>query len=106
MSLDAMAPEQVKKISKCKCETGCKKKHSHVCTGVFPKSIKLAKVVPTFKSGSSQDINNYRPISLLSVFSKIIEKIAHQGLYLFYKKMTSFLNHSMVSKRINQQYTP
>ena len=33
-------------------------------TGVFPESIKVAKFVPTFKSGSSQDINNYRPISL------------------------------------------
>ena len=57
-------------------------------TGVFPDSIKVAKVVPTFKSGSSQDINNYRPISLLSVFSKIIEKIMHHRLYLFYKNMT------------------
>ena len=55
-------------------------------TGVFPDSIKVAKVVPTFKSGSSQDINNYRPISLLSVFSKIIEKIMHHRLYLFLQK--------------------
>ena len=50
---------------------------------MFPESIKVAKVVPTFKSGSSQDINNYRPISLLSVFSKIIEKIVHQRFYIF-----------------------
>ena len=50
---------------------------------MFPESIEVAKVVPTFKSGSSQDINNYRPISLLSLFSKIIEKIVHQRLYLF-----------------------
>ena len=46
---------------------------------MFPESIKVAKVVPIFKSGSSQDINNYRPISLLSVFSRII---VHQILYL------------------------
>ena len=51
--------------------------------GVFPESIKVAKVVPTFRSGSSQDINNYRRISLLSVFSKIIGKIVHQRLYRF-----------------------
>ena len=55
-------------------------------TGVFPESIKVAKVVPTFKSGSSQDINNYRPILLMSVFSKIIEKIVHQRLYLFLRE--------------------
>ena len=52
-------------------------------TWVFPESINVAKVVPTFESGSSQDINNYRPISLLSVFSKIIEKVVHQRLHLF-----------------------
>ena len=43
----------------------------------------MAKIVPTFKSGSPEDLNNYRPISLLSVFSKIIEKIMHQRLYIF-----------------------
>ena len=64
---------------------------------MFPESIKVAKVVPTFKSGSSQDINNYRPISLLSVFSKIIEKIVHQGVhpflqenYIIYKSQYGF----------------
>ena len=51
-------------------------------TGIFPESIKIAKVVPIQKSGSSQDVNNFRP-SLLSVFSKIIEKIVHQRLYSF-----------------------
>ena len=50
---------------------------------MFSESIKVAKVVPTFKSDSSQDINNYRPIALLSVFRKIIEKNVHQRLYLF-----------------------
>ena len=43
----------------------------------------MAKIVPTFKSGSPEDLNNYIPISLLSVFSKIIEKIMHQRLYIF-----------------------
>ena len=52
-------------------------------TGVFPDSIKVAKVVPTFKSGSSQDINNYIPISLLSVFSKIIEKLCTTDCIFF-----------------------
>ena len=52
-------------------------------TGVFPSAIKIAKVVPIHKAGSTQDVNNYRPISLLSTFSKIIEKIVHERLYLF-----------------------
>ena len=78
-------------------------------TGVFPDSIKVAKVVPTFKSGYSQDINNYRQISLLSVFSKIKEKIMHhrclflQEHDIIYKSQFSKIT---VSKRINQHYTP
>ena len=51
--------------------------------GVFPDLMKLAKVIPIFKSGSKLLVTNYRPISLLSVFSKIFEKLVHQQIYDF-----------------------
>ena len=41
--------------------------------GVFPESLKFAEVIPIYKSGKKNDKNNYRPISLLSPFSKIFE---------------------------------
>ena len=41
------------------------------------------KVIPLHKDGSTQDLNNFRPISLLSIFDKIIEKIIHKRLYHF-----------------------
>jgi hypothetical protein len=44
-------------------------------TGKFPNAFKIAKVIPIFKSGSKSDINNFRPISMLSVFAKILEKL-------------------------------
>ena len=44
-------------------------------TGVFPSNMKLAKIIPVLKSGSKAEFNNYRPISLLSQFSKILEKL-------------------------------
>ena len=43
--------------------------------GIFPDKNKLAKVIPSYKKGSIKDVNNYRPISLLSIFSKIMEKM-------------------------------
>ena len=51
--------------------------------GEYPNLLKIVKVIPIHKGGSTQDINNYRPISLLSVFDKIIEKIIHKRLYSF-----------------------
>jgi hypothetical protein len=44
-------------------------------TGIVPSLMKIAKIIPIFKSGDCLDRNNYRPISLLSIFSKILEKI-------------------------------
>ena len=52
-------------------------------TGEYPDLLKQVKVIPIHKGGSSQDINNYRPISLLSIFDKIIEKLIHKRLYTF-----------------------
>ena len=56
--------------------------NSFTC-GVFPESLKISKVIPIHKDGSTQILNNYRPISLLSVFDKIIEKLMHKRLYSF-----------------------
>ena len=50
-------------------------------TGVYPDLLKIAKIIPIHKGSSTQDINNYRPISLLSIFDKIIEKLIHKRLY-------------------------
>ena len=54
-------------------------------SGIFPDSLKVAKVLPLHKGGSSQDLNNFRPISLLSIFDKIIEKLMHKRLYAFFE---------------------
>jgi hypothetical protein len=43
--------------------------------GVFPSKLKKCRVIPIYKAGDSLDVDNYRPISLLSSISKILEKI-------------------------------
>ncbi len=50
---------------------------------IFPTSCKIAKVFPLFKSGSTSEPNNYRPISLLPVFGKIIEKHVQKSFSQF-----------------------
>ena len=52
-------------------------------SGVFPIKMQQAKVIPLFKKGCPLTTSNYRPISLLSVFSKITEKLMYKRLYNF-----------------------
>ena len=49
--------------------------------GIFPDSLKIAKVTPIFKSGDKNNISNYRPIFILSVFSKVLERITYNRVY-------------------------
>ena len=46
-----------------------------ISDGVFPNSLKLAKVIPIFKSGDKSIISNYRPISILPFFKKKLKKL-------------------------------
>ena len=66
--------------------------------GRYPNSLKLAKVLPIFKSGSKIVPGNYRPISLLSNINKIIEKAIYSRLYNFFTKF-NILNSSQFGFR-------
>jgi len=52
-------------------------------TGQFPSDWKRAKISALHKKGSKLDTGNYRPISILPIVSKIMEKIVHQQLYCY-----------------------
>ena len=52
-------------------------------SGIFPDKLKIAKVISLFKKGNPELPSNYRPISLLSVFSKIFEKLMYRRLCRF-----------------------
>ena len=55
-------------------------------TGYFPKDLKIAEVIPIHKNSDRNICNNYRPISILSVFSKILEKYIYSQLSSFVEK--------------------
>ena len=54
--------------------------------GTYPSKLKLAKVIPIYKSGDESDPSNYRPISLLSIFNRIFEKMMYNHLKSFIEK--------------------
>lgn len=59
-------------------------------SGKFPTLWKLAKVIPIHKKGPTDDKGNYRPISVLCVLSKILERHVHDSLYAY------LMSHNML----------
>ena len=57
-----------------------------IINGVVPNELKVAKVVPIYKSGDRRLINNYRPVSVLPCFSKILEKLMYNRISNFIHK--------------------
>ena len=53
---------------------------------IYPKCLKIAKIIPIYKSGNKSNCNNYRPISLLSTFNKIFELKLKDELSSFIEK--------------------
>ena len=55
-------------------------------SGTVPDNFKVARVIPVFKKGSRTQQNNYRPISLLPIFNRILEKLMYKRLISFIEK--------------------
>uniref|UniRef100_A0A3Q2ZQH6 Reverse transcriptase domain-containing protein n=1 Tax=Kryptolebias marmoratus TaxID=37003 RepID=A0A3Q2ZQH6_KRYMA len=70
-------------------------------TGIFPDNMKTAKVIPLYKSGEKCMFTNYRPISLLPQFSKILEKLFVTRLDQFIDKQ-NILNNNQYGFRANK----
>jgi hypothetical protein len=67
--------------------------HSISSTGVVSSKLKIAKIAPILKAADASDINNYRPIYLLSSFSKILEKFIQN-------KLTHYLDsHNLITSQ-------
>ena len=82
---DSFSPTVIKSVIK-----GIAQPLTSICNlsiqvGSFPDKMKIAKVCPIFKSDDKYEISNYRPISILPMFSKILEK-------LLFNRLLSFLN--------------
>jgi hypothetical protein len=75
-----------------KCVQFIKKPLADICnasfaSGIFPEILKIEIKKPLHKKGNTEEAQNYRPISLLSVFSKIVEKLMYTRLMSFITKI-------------------
>ena len=64
--------------------------HSSFNEGIFPEQRKVAKVFPIFKVGSTEEEENYRPISILPIFSRVLERIMYNRTYQYFKENDMF----------------
>ena len=69
-------------------------------SGFYPDIFKIAKVIPLHKGGSTLDLCNYRPISILSPINKIFETIIHKRLVDYWKSLTCLPLHNLASEEI------
>ena len=70
-----------------------------ICDSTIPDNMKISVITPLFKKGKLDDINNYRPISSLSQFSKILEKIIYNRFLQY-----GFIRNSSTSYALYDHY--
>ena len=68
--------------------------HLSLVSGSFPDTLKIARVLPIFKTGDPEQLENYRPISTLPGFSKLYEKVVYNRIYKYLK------NHNLKSSYV------
>ena len=73
----------LREISSCVCEPLCLLINISLTEGKFPDLMKLAEVVPLYKGKARDQETNYRPISLLTTMSKVMEKVVYKRVYDF-----------------------
>ena len=90
--LDKISARLIRECADLICISICKIFNCSLTTGIFPDDWKCAIVTPLFKQGSSSDMNNYRPISVISVVAKVFERITYDRVYAY------LWEHSIISK--------
>ena len=64
-----------------------------LANGFVPDEMKIAKVIPIHKAGEKSEFNNFRPISLLPIFSKILERLVYTRIITFIESNKYFYQH-------------
>ena len=72
--------------------------------GIFPTELKIANVIPLYKSDDSFVFNNYRPVSLLCVLSKVFEKVMYNRLLEFLESYKILTNSQFGFRKLHSTF--
>jgi hypothetical protein len=62
-------------------------------SGIVPYQTKIARILPLFRSGDNRVFSNYRPVSVLPIFSKVFEKVVYNRLFDYFNKSGSLFQN-------------
>ena len=72
--------------------------------GVHPKCLKIVEVVPVFKKGDLKQAFNYRSISILPQFDKIMQELIYNRITIFLEKKICFIKINLELRNIHQLF--
>ena len=98
-SLDNIPSRLVKEAAPVICKSLATIFNKSVDTGIFPTGPKLAKVTPIHKANDKDNLNNYRPISVLSSIAKVFERIVFNQFY-------TYLNQNNLLSKFQSGFRP
>ena len=79
--------------------------NNSLSSGLFPDDWKCARVTPLFKQGERTDVNNYRPISVISIIAKLFERIVYHQLYSFLASEEIITDHQSGFRSLHSTVT-
>ena len=74
-------------------------------SGIFPDSLKIAKIIPLYKKENINSITNYQPISLLQTLSHIFERVIYSISYILILIITIFYQNQLLNCLLNRKLT-
>ncbi|XP_030841178.1 uncharacterized protein LOC115923957 [Strongylocentrotus purpuratus] len=96
---DDMAPKVLKDSIHLLVDQLCIISNKSLSQGIIPDRLKVSKIIPVYKKKNPQNLENYRPISLLPFFSKILERVVHKRLYSHLQ-----INDILIPEQFSFQY--
>ena len=104
--LDNISAKIIRECAELTSASLCDLFNTSLVSGIFPDDWKCARVTPLFKQGDPSDLNNYRPISVISVIAKVFERIVYDHqLYNFLTSEDIISNHQSGFRSLHSTVT-